>query len=284
MHFYLRKKIEKDPQLELSYYFRLGKLFNDKGWEIENDNEKGLYKRCYRTLSNLNSDEKNLFLDLTNSFLLIDNYKKEIKPSILKLINDFPNVKKYYVLPIITPEDINDISKSSYSVSYIFKGHSIKYIDTKGVSFNVLKKYEDIKNFKLSSTQKILLVDDFIGTGETALSAINYLKTYLPIIKPEQVKVLCIVAQEKGIMSLNNLDFYTCCSHKVNRGISDNFEGVELSNAIKIMEGIENRIQKLKNDFKFGYKRSEALVCMNRCPNNTFPIYWLPKNDAPYER
>lgn len=42
------------------------------------------------------------------------------------------------------------------------------------------------------------------------------------------------------------------------------------------MHSIE-KIIKVNNQNIFGYSQSEALVCMERCPNNTFPIYWLPK-------
>lgn len=68
------------------------------------------------------------------------------------------------------------------------------------------------------------------------------------------------------------------------RGISDYYRGEELVNAKDTMEAIEQRLKKLKPEFHFGYGQSEALVCMERCPNNTFPIYWYTKHDAPYER
>ena len=54
--------------------------------------------------------------------------------------------------------------------------------------------------------------------------------------------------------------------------------------AASTMHSIENRLKKLKKMYCFGYKESEALVCLERCPNNTFPIYWLTKDLAPYER
>ena len=52
------------------------------------------------------------------------------------------------------------------------------------------------------------------------------------------------------------------------------------------MKNIEEAIQ-VSDDYKFGYKGSEALVKMIRTPNNTFPIYWLrnKKNKfAPFPR
>ena len=41
----------------------------------------------------------------------------------------------------------------------------------------------------------IVLVDDFVGTGETALGAVNYVRELCPFMEDnKQIKVLCIVA------------------------------------------------------------------------------------------
>ena len=81
-------------------------------------------------------------------------------------------------------------------------------------------------------------------------------------------------------LSLNNIRTY--CSHVEKRGISDYYSGQMLAEKTELMNSIEKTI-KVKAKFHFGYGNSEALVCMERCPNNTFPIYWLPKKAA-YER
>jgi hypothetical protein len=68
------------------------------------------------------------------------------------------------------------------------------------------------------------------------------------------------------------------------RGISDYYKGKRLDTAREMMTQIESGLKELDDEFRFGYKQSEGLVCMERCPNNTFLIYWLTKHDAPYER
>jgi len=68
------------------------------------------------------------------------------------------------------------------------------------------------------------------------------------------------------------------------RGKTDYYTDQALADAKSIMESIESKLSNLEDDFKFGYKKSEALVCMKRCPNNTFPIFGVGKNKAPYER
>jgi hypothetical protein len=33
----------------------------------------------------------------------------------------------------------------------------------------------------------------------------------------------------------------------------------------------------ISSKFKFGYKKSEALISLDRTPNNTFPLFWCKK-------
>ena len=42
------------------------------------------------------------------------------------------------------------------------------------------------------------------------------------------------------------------------------------------MDDIEKRL-KVNENYRRGFKESEALVCMLRCPNNTFPVFWSTK-------
>lgn len=131
----------------------------------------------------------------------------------------------------------------------------------------------------------IVLVDDFIGTGETALGAIDYLHEILGTAFPhERIKVMSIVSQQVGRNNLNAIGVDVYANYVLGKGISDYYTNQELTDAKELMKKIENKLDNLHNEFRFGYKQSEALVCMKRCPNNTFPVYWLGKKTAPYER
>ena len=57
------------------------------------------------------------------------------------------------------------------------------------------------------------------------------------------------------------------------KGISNFYEGNDLSTKSTIMTEIERLIPKVKN-YKFGFEKSEALVTMAKTPNNTFPVFW----------
>ena len=100
----------------------------------------------------------------------------------------------------------------------------------------------------------------------------------------EQVEIVDKIAKTKGIdeLATHNIKVYTHV--KLCRGISDYYIGEEKESALDIMHQIESGPIKVKRGFTLGYKQSEGLISMERCPNNTFPIYWMKKNDAPYER
>ena len=144
----------------------------------------------------------------------------------------------------------------------------------------------DIKDYlgNLEKVQfKVVLVDDYLGSGKTALDAIGYVKKVCPYpIDNVDILVLCIVAMKAGVEKLNAEGIQVYCSHEESKGITDYYDGDELEIASSLMHSIE-KIIKVNNQNIFGYSQSEALVCMERCPNNTFPIYWLPKK-APYAR
>ena len=131
----------------------------------------------------------------------------------------------------------------------------------------------------------LVFVDDYIGTGETAMEAAKYLAKAQPrLTNWGNVCFLTIAAQKEGIKYLENHGYQVYVAEEYGRGISDYYKGKRLDTAREMMTQIESGLKELDDEFRFGYKQSEGLVCMERCPNNIFPIYWLTKHDAPYER
>ncbi|MCB0337828.1 MAG: hypothetical protein KDD62_16035, partial [Bdellovibrionales bacterium] len=74
-----------------------------------------------------------------------------------------------------------------------------------------------------------------------------------------------------------------------NRGISDCFAESELDSALEVMDSI-GRLMGVQKDQRLGYGGAEALVALDRTPNNTFPLYWMQKRNrqgqwpAPFPR
>lgn len=108
------------------------------------------------------------------------------------------------------------------------------------------------------------------------------MKKIQPSLDYKDIVIVCIVAMQAGIEFFAQKGVRTYYANVEKRGITDYYQGNSLAYATKVMSDIETKMI-VKNKFRFGYNRSEALVCMERCPNNTFPIYWFSKK-SPYAR
>lgn len=275
-----------------SIMVELSKIFTDKSWKIDKS-PFGCFNKYCQTLSKLELKEQALFLDITKRFTHINQplYCQYLVTAIKKLLVKYPDVTTYYVSTLTPEKDEGDPSKSACQVLYLFKGNTLRNaLDIKGVKFKVIGNLNEYKSqqIPLKPNERILLVDDFMGTGETAVDAVVFFCKKVKFIPENKITILTIVAHKIGCNFFASSDVDVVYSEYVDRGISDYYKGSTLDEAITIMTNIENRLasskrRKLHAKFRFGYQHSEALVCMERSPNNTFPIYWLPAN-SPYER
>lgn len=272
--------------VSLTTYLNLIDLFINKGWKIEKDNDIGYFKRYYNTITQFSSDEQEFIIELSKRFLHVPqkDYVDYLTAPIKKLLSSFPN-DQIFITPCVSKEDKGKI-KSSSNVVYLFRGSTLKtYCDISRISVVNADYLIDVNdNF---DDKIIVLVDDFIGTGDTAHSAIEFIKETSPLLNNEHIVVLSLVAMKSGIERLKKEGIIVFCSEVESKGITGYYKEDQLAHSIEMMRRIESDMisqrKKIKEDFHFGYKGSEALVCMERCPNDTFPIYWLGKG-SPYER
>ncbi len=268
---------------------RVSEIFDKKNWEMDQEITTSKFNLFCGMLSRLENDEEiSLMLELLEDFLHINNefYSKRIINGFKNLLTSNSQINTFFVLPLLAEEDL-DKYKSSHLVHYLFKGSTFKYKmpQLKNVNIKVINKIEQVSSIK--NNQQIILVDDFIGTGETTISAVNYLLKTNLLLKKQDISVLTIVIQKSGLEVLAREGINVFYSISVGKGISDKHSGDEMEKRINIMSKIEDRLKGLKPDFRFGYKQSEALVSMERTPNNTFPIFWYEGkniNIAPFPR
>lgn len=136
---------------------------------------------------------------------------------------------------------------------------------------------------EIPDNSNIILVDDFIGTGDTIEKKMNYLISTIEkrSLKNMTIRIICLAAMEFSKEVLDNLkvDYYSV--HWLKKGIIELVEEGKREVAIQSMEELEKKLQKNYRGRKlpnFGYKRSEALYALeaNNIPNNVFPIFWWP--------
>lgn len=275
------KKTAPVPSISMDVMARLETIFNAKQWNIDRTNHISLYDRYCNTLMKFTEEEQQLLLELTERFLKID--LNEYVGYFENLLNDIQNDNRgsqLILVPCLPEEEAGKIKSSSVAL-YTMRSTHYNYAVECGI------EPSDIKNVLPAINQNtiIILVDDFIGTGETALNAIKYAQSILPRDFPHQnIKVMSIVTMESGKIAIEKIGVKVYSHYINNKGITDYYIGDKLLQATELMNSIESKLTKMKPMFKFGYGMSEALDCMCRCPNNTFPVYWLGKNTAPYER
>lgn len=275
-----RKKVSA-PLFSMDIMAKLETIFVSNNWEIEKNNRISLYNRFCETLVKFDQEEQQFILDLTKRFKKIRI--EEYQPIFEKLANqiqcDYPNTE-IIIAPCLPESDLGKM-KSARMVLYGMQATSYTY----DLSRCWIEK-DDIANkvCYIKENTVVVLADDFIGTGETALGALNYVHKVLGEDFPnDRIKILAIAVQQVGKQALSDIGIQVYSEYVFDKGISDYYQGDALTDATNKMESIESKIN-VREGFHFGYGHSEALVCMARCPNNTFPVYWLGKNTAPYER
>jgi hypothetical protein len=274
-------------ELNISTLHEITNLFEELHWEIEDqkDNEFSLFNRFCSLMSLLEKEEQELIIELTrNQYLRVkfEEYNTLIEEAFSKAQKhsekDFRKIKKIFVLPLLSPKDKGKI-KSSSVVAYIFQNIEMQYKKLfSGKKIEVMSILEEKKVRKINENDEaiLLIVDDFIGSGETAVACLEDVCNGSNV-KKEKIVVLSLVSQETGesVVRGYGVEIYSAFTRK--KGITD-FYGDATSRKIRIMKKIEAKI-KPSDKYRMGYNSSEALVSLIRTPNNTFPIYWLTKGN-----
>ncbi|WP_342045937.1 phosphoribosyltransferase [Bacillus sp. OTU530] len=276
------KKKSRYKEINTIIFNKLGSLFEEKGWVIDDEhNDSSLFSRFCELLSRLNVEQQEFIIDLTRRYQKVnfDDYTKlinELLNQMTEKLDYFKELKTLYVMPLVPEKDRNKI-KSSTLVAYLFQSPQLKYNpNISGLDFKVRNELtpREVNRINESPKTRLLLVDDFIGTGETALNAFNFYKKMG--IKSERIIIASLVSLFSGynLIRENDIEIF---SSKINkRALSDYYNAKELAEKLNIMQSIEEIVGP-HDDYKFGYKGSEALITLARTPNNTFPVYWLEK-------
>lgn len=220
--------------------------------------------------------EKDIFYNRAIKFLrndLNDNNQKELVKIISKInwfnskqINDFiiRNVKKVLNNNIIIFQFKGKVTSSSNAM--------ISFISNEGMcEDNQVLTKEKIFNNDLSMFDGVLILDDYLGSGDTI---IDNLTLIVKKIKTKKIYIVVYIAQNFALERLesfkneNGLDLEIIYKEKLNTYI----------------EYLEHKTQNYVNnicnlcsesDFKFGWKNTGALVAINKCsPNNNISMIW----------
>jgi hypothetical protein len=248
--------------------------FSNKNWSLDTPHTVECFNRFCNMLSHYSDSEQKCILELLNNFLKIDlrQYYDHTVKSLLSIDQDSLNgITKIYVMPILKDGIQSKGLKSSVSIAYSFKGKDM-LIDANMANFNfkVIDNISSLPSNFNAKPCKLLLVDDFIGSGDTVISCLKVVRTKVDV---QNIIILSLVIQNLGYELLKSENYQVVFSELRKRGINDTYGSPIKERLASTMEKIENRLG-VEPEHKFGYKQTEALVKMVRTPNNTFPIFW----------
>ena len=277
-------KIKKNKQCDISIetISEITDLFNRKQWEKEDEvkpDSGNLFDRFCMMLERLNRDERDLLIKLTNNFIRIKflDYFELLKDIFINIdISRYDKCDNIFLLPIVSKDDHERyLAKSADALLYpidifIFNGDLSKY-STK------VKRLSDVRGLDFHCNRNsslVVFVDDFIGTGNTAISALELYEPYKR--SNDDVIIVSIAIQNDGYRRIINAGYDVHYKYIINKGITDSGDIENKENAIEVMLNIEKNLN-IRSTFSLGYRKSQALISMARTPNNTFPVYWCKK-------
>jgi hypothetical protein len=269
---------DKAEKARIGDIVKLSKIFSKNNWDTYANGE-AVFNDLSDILNNLNSEQRELMYELTDDFLWLTGAEYDVMfNNIFHTIAnsiDLSNCRTIYLIPVLK---VKDRRKIKSSVQCVYNNRSLLLLNEQytGIQKKIVDSeyYEWISTyqFQQDGTEKIFFIDDFIGTGNTFSECWVDL-TKNPTINITNSILISLVFQQTGFDFITKKIGIPIFLNQVRgKGISDKYKMPTLKENVRIMDDIESNIK--PGPYRFGYEESEALVCMSRIPNNTFPVFW----------
>lgn len=262
--------------IDIPDILRLRQIWKKNNW-IDNQYEENVFEQFCNIIPHLSSEQKQLIHELTENYLWLSSREYEKRFSLIVDNIAKSTLKKcttVYLFPIMKPGDDKKIKSGKHCIYYL-KG-SIFSLNPlfQNVNLEIIEDYESFYtyNFKDDGSEALLLVDDFIGSGDTFNEAWIEIQKNLSV-KTNFISILTLAIQSDAHFEIRKLGLPIHFSELRKKGISDFYASPEKEDKIRIMEEIEGMIN--PSFYSFGYKKSEALITLMRTPDNTFPFFWM---------
>lgn len=257
------------------FLLELNQVFEDKKW-----NTKENYEQVFNSLGSLgdylseNKKDCDLIIELLKRFhwISLNDYYDKSRKLLINIIEDLPQrTFNIYTFPILKKRHQFNIKSGSF-IMYLIKAILPSIPGAEKLSFEDISNYEQLEKVKFTKSDVLILVDDYIGSGETFSECIKEIRN----VKEKALLNLFVFTLAIKKETLDKLqDEYKIYHHyNVLKGITDYNEKNDAENKKKIMRNIEQKLFLHINEFSLGYEESESLISLLRTPDNTFPIFW----------
>lgn len=262
--------------VDLATLDRLKSLFDALYWPVRSTggSTSELFSSFVALLDELDVDGRELLLTITQDFLrhTLELYDRSTIDLVDKLVSTIPPGATVVLLPLINPANAGEI-KSHGMASYLVKYEVLSRAAAHSWTVRDWDRPDRMaRDFPHRRNAYVLLIDDFVGTGETANGAWTHFKV-THSVPSDRIYIVCFVAQHVGVEFLARAAIPCITVYERHKGISDSVHLVDKAAAMAVVDRIESDLVIDPNKLR-GYMKSEALVMMHRCPDNTFPMYW----------
>ena len=230
------------------------------------------------------NNERNLIYELLLNFLCLDLKKiNKYCKDISKIICDEWKLESQSTIIVALCDD-NKPDGSQFFIQILKKQFAGRYDWTEKNFENNLSSVGKAA-YRLENGQNLILIDDFIGTGNTVERKIKWLKSKIKEKNKYDIKIFLVslAYMQDALNVIKSLKIKFFSPIKLKKGISDCYNGEILKNNIHNMKNLESKLHPIYRtwricNYSFGYGKSESLFAIEglNIPNNVFPIFWWP--------
>ncbi|WP_155412705.1 MULTISPECIES: hypothetical protein [Pseudomonas] len=172
--------------------------------------------------------------------------------------------------------------------------YNLKYIFTKAGwnSFTGVSSFGSAyKKYKTTGRKRLVVVDDFVGSGKTVISRCRELNKVFENAEVEgfSVSVKVLVSTRRGLENIRAEGIDVTAQHEISKAIDDSFPDTVAAEYRNLMIELEANLSKAYNDIEMpsmGYNDAQAAYCRenSNTPNSVFPVFWWPFNNDSNKR
>ncbi|MEP5632097.1 MAG: hypothetical protein ABJP79_09465 [Tateyamaria sp.] len=269
----MKKHARPEKLLPETVYDRLFETSQSQRWLVRRHEKLNLL------MDSCSNEEEQLFVcDILERFTYIDSESlaDSLEELGKKITQDWGCTPQN---ALIVAMDKSRFADSSSAVAWMIKPVLADLGDweTNVIYKNLTDAIKDVKD-----GQKIVIIDEFVGSGQTLSGRLKWISEQL-VNQGKLVKIFVgtiaamKICMEKDLTPAS--DFHSTIWLK--QGLNDHYSGSSLTAAVDMMLAMEEKLHPQHNFMKLkkyslGYKKSQSTYYLENGnpPNNNFPIFW----------
>lgn len=228
-------------------------------------------------------EEQDLIQDIIEKFTYIDTQRyRQLIASLTTEITSDMTLKDENTQIVAMSGDSN--ADSAQAVLHSLKPQLQTKFWEKHILVNRFDKVPEILKSNKNHTN-IILIDDFLGSGQTVLGRVRTIKKRLEDKKIDnyKIQVKVLVSTEFGLQAVRDSGTEASAQCTIKKAIDDFHPAHEAEHKRELMRAIEKNLSQEHNGKQLpslGYGGAQAAYYRQdaNTPNNVFPVFWWPYN------